>query len=80
LGVPDGEDWQPLSKAADIVGVHRMTLGRWVRTKKLRTRSGQVRNLKTTLVNVEEVRRLVGSGLAPGRPKREGASKRGKKL
>lgn len=66
--MPADDVWQPLNRAAEIVGVHRVTLSRWVKAKRLKTRKGQVRNLQATLVNIEDVRRLVGEGLKPGRP------------
>ena len=65
------DDWQPLSKAATLAGVHRLTLGRWVKARKLRTRTGYVRNLKATLVNVADVKKLVGEGVRPGRPRKQ---------
>lgn len=65
------DDWQPLSTAAEICGVHRLTLGAWARRGKIKKRSGMIRNLKATLVNIPEVKAIVAQGVRRGRPKKE---------
>ncbi len=65
-----------MSRAAKSAGVHRVTVAKWVSEGKLKTRTKPVRNLTATLVNLAEVRKLVGGGLKPGRPaKAKGAAK-----
>jgi hypothetical protein len=69
----DASGWLSLSEAAKRFGVNRATLAGWASGKvvrgKLRTKRGKVRNLVTTLVNVEDVQKIVAAGVRPGRPK-----------
>ena len=61
-----------LKDAAEILGINRRTLGRWVDKGMVKTRPGQVRNLTAKLVDVSTVRKLVGDGIKSGRPKGKG--------
>jgi hypothetical protein len=72
-------EWKSLTDAAREVGVSRITLGRWARRRRLKTRRATVpnSNLQAVLVNLKQVRAIVGKGLKPGRPA-GGKSNRGK--
>jgi hypothetical protein len=64
------KDFQPVSRAAEMTGVHRVTLSRWISAKKLKTRRGPlVRNLSTTLISIKAIRKIAAGGVKPGRPK-----------
>src|SRR2546428_10964199 len=48
------------------LGIHRLTLGRWVRDGRLQTRKQPVRNLMATLIDVEQAKKLIpADGLKP---------------
>lgn len=60
-----------ISEVADIVGVNRNTLARWIKDGKLKSSRGRVRNLQTKLVDVDEARALAAD-CRPGRPRKDG--------
>ena len=65
------DDMRPMSEVAELAGVDRNTLARWVKAKKLKSRTAMVRNLKATLVSLSEVKALVAKGVRPGRPRKD---------
>jgi hypothetical protein len=68
------EDYETMSKAADLAGVDRQTIARWVKLGKLAGKNTTRGNLVATLVSVARVRKLKAEQ-PRGRP-----SGRGKKL
>lgn len=69
----------PLNEAAELVGAHRNTLSRWVKSGKLKATREIKGNVVAAMVSVAEVRRLVGDGLKAGRPPAEGKPSNGKR-
>jgi len=67
------DDFQPLKKAAELAGVDRNSVARWVKEGLLKSRKGRVRNLQTTLVSVAAVKALAVTR-RPGRPKKSEAA------
>ena len=61
-------DRRPIADAAQLVGVHRNTLSRWVKAGKLPAIREIRGNVVATLVSVSDVRKLVGTGIKAGRP------------
>jgi hypothetical protein len=66
------DDYQPMWKAAELAGVTRKTIAKWVKAKLLKTRKRKFRHLVATLVSVKEVKELAKSR-RPGRPRKASA-------
>jgi transposase-like protein len=60
-----------ITRAARKTGISRITLRRWVIAGKLKAKAKMVNNRPTTLVSLAAVRKLVGDGVKPGRPKKK---------
>jgi transposase-like protein len=63
-------DRKSISEAARHFDINRNTLSRWVKAGKLKTQLGIVDGRPSVLVDMAAVAKLVGTGVAPGRPKK----------
>jgi predicted site-specific integrase-resolvase len=63
------DSMKPIKEVAGIVGIDRNTLARWVAAGKVKGKRSMGKRLPVVLVSVAAVRKLVGDGISPGRPR-----------
>lgn len=65
-------DWRSIGEACEALSIHRNTVWRWIKSGKIECRPGPMTgaagNIASKLVNLDQLRPMVGAGLKIGRP------------
>jgi hypothetical protein len=63
-------DFVSIGEASAVAGVNRNTISRWIGRGLLKTKPSIINRRPVVLVSLAAVKKLVGDGIKPGRPKK----------